>query len=110
MAQDHRLTFLVFMGVGVVLEVAGDVILKKWADNGGRAWFVFGLVVYTLGTIGWAWSLKYEDLGKAITVFMTANVVLAILAGRVFFNERLNPWNWAGVVLAVLAILLCEIE
>lgn len=107
--QGDRLPFFVLMAFGVVLEVAGDVLFKKWSLTGTRTWLVVGFGLYSMGAIGWALSLRYEGLAKAVTVFMVANVVLAVVAGLVLFGEKLNAWNWLGVGLALLAIVLCEI-
>lgn len=107
--QGERLPFFALMALGVVLEVAGDILFKKWADTDRRAWLVVGFGLYSMGAIGWALSLKYEGLAKAVTIFMVANVALALVAGLVLFGEKLNVWNWIGVGLALAAIVLCEI-
>jgi multidrug transporter EmrE-like cation transporter len=107
--QGERLPFFVLMAFGVILEVAGDVFFKKWSLAGGRAWLVVGFGLYSMGAIGWALSLKHEGLAKAVTIFMVANVALALVAGLVLFGEKLNVWNWIGVGLALAAIVLCEI-
>ena len=109
MGTQNRLVFLGLMALGIILEVSGDIFLKKWANDGRRWGFVTGFLLYLLGSIGWAWSLKYEGLSKAVTIFMLANVILALMAGHMIFGERLSPWNWLGVGLACAAIILCEV-
>ena len=107
--MSNRVAFLLLMGFGVALEVAGDVLLKKWAGGHRWIWLATGFILYTLGTVGWAWSLRYETLSKAAIVFMVANMALAILAGHFLFGERLTTWNWVGAALAVVSIVLCEL-
>lgn len=107
--SQERIPFFVLMVLGVVFEVAGDVFFKKWSNTGLRTWLVVGFVLYSIGSFGWAWSLKYEGLAKAVTVFMVANVALAVVAGLVLFGERLSWWNWIGIGLALVSIVLCEV-
>jgi len=106
---SDRLPFFAFMAMGVILEVTGDILFKKWSLTGARVWLAVGFALYSMGAFGWAWSLKYETLSKAVTVFMLLNVVFALVAGLVLFGEKLNAWNWVGIGLAFLAIVLCEI-
>jgi multidrug transporter EmrE-like cation transporter len=107
--SEHRWAFIALMAAGVLLEVAGDVLFKKWADGGRRMWLAVGFILYSTGAIAWARSLKYEDLSKAVIVFMVANAVVAVAAGIFLFGERLSVWNWIGVALGVAAIVLCEV-
>ena len=103
-----RNAFLAMMGIGVILEVVGDVLFKKWADGGHRWWLVAGFLIYSAGSISWAWSLKHEMISKAIVLFTLANIVLVVLAGYFFFHERLTVLNWIGIALALAAVVLVE--
>jgi len=110
--MDANMLKFVFFGLillAVVLEVAGDVLFKKWALENRSTLFIAGLAIYFIGTIFWAISLKYEFLSRAITVFTVLNLVLVTLAGVLIFNEELTLANKAGIVLGVLSIILVEL-
>jgi multidrug transporter EmrE-like cation transporter len=102
--------FAALIVVGVALEVAGDIFLKKWADGGSRTWFVVGFTLYLAGTLAWARSLKYEDLSKAAVLFTVANMLAVVVAGAALFGEKLTAWNWLGVALGAASIVLCEAD
>ena len=77
--------FLWLVGGAVTLEVVADVLFKKWAIKGESLLLALGLVLYFAGTVVWAYSLKYEYLSKAITIFTVLNLILVVAAGTLFF-------------------------
>ena len=103
---------LVFFGLillAVLLEVIGDVILKKWALGGKNVLLMLGLLIYFTGSIFWVISLKYEYLSRAISVFTILNLVLLVAAGVVIFKENLSFTNKIGICLGILSVVLMEI-
>ena len=68
-----------------------------------------GLIVYFIGTVFWAVSLKYEFLSKAISVFTILNLIIVSLAGVIIFKEDLSVVNKIGIALGALSIILVEL-
>ena len=66
-------------------------------------------MIYFIGTMVWAFSLKYELLSKAISIFTILNIVLLVLAGILVFNESLSIINKIGIALGILSVILIEI-
>jgi len=106
--MNRRLLFFAILSAGVLLEVAGDVFFKHWAETEKRFILGIGFALYALGSVLWAWSLKFEDLSKAGTLFMLLNVVCIAVVGVVIFKERLSAMNVAGIALAMVSIYLLE--
>ena len=79
MTQEITLKLLFFglIGLAVILEVIGDILFKKWSISSKNALLIVGLLIYFIGTIFWAVSLKYEYLSKAISVFTILNLIFA---------------------------------
>jgi len=67
------------------------------------------LAVYFIGTIFWAFSLRYDYLSKAISVFTILNLIVVVLVGVLYFNEQLSFVNKIGIVLGIASILLIEL-
>jgi drug/metabolite transporter (DMT)-like permease len=67
---------------------------------------VLGAAIYFVGTIFWAFSLKYETLSKAGVIFMLANIILITLAGTIIFKENLSLANKIGLALGMISIIL----
>jgi drug/metabolite transporter (DMT)-like permease len=95
--------------VAVAFEVIADIFFKKWALAERNAFLIAGLALYFIGTVIWAYSLKFEDLSKAIVVFVVLNLILAVLAGVYFFGETLTAMQKVGVILGILSVVLIEL-
>ncbi|PJE75724.1 hypothetical protein COV04_03385 [Candidatus Uhrbacteria bacterium CG10_big_fil_rev_8_21_14_0_10_48_11] len=67
------------------------------------------MAVYFIGTIFWAFSLRYDYLSKAISVFTILNLIVVVLVGVLYFNEQLSFVNKIGIVLGIASILLIEL-
>ena len=95
--------------LAVALEVAGDIFFKKWAIESKGVLLYIGLLIYFIGTIFWAISLRYEYLSKAISVFTVLNLVIVSVVGILYFKEDLSLINKIGIGFGILSIVLIEI-
>jgi len=103
---------IIFFGLvilAVALEVAGDIFFKKWAIESKGVLLYIGLLIYFIGTIFWAISLRYEYLSKAISVFTVLNLVIVSVVGILYFKEDLSLINKIGIGFGILSIVLIEI-
>ncbi len=101
--------------VAFALAFAGMLALQLWRHLHGHRLtarsFAAGLL---LGALNFGNIVCYVRAHRALpdspaTVFATMNVgvvVLGTLVGTAFFGERLGRWNWLGIALAAIAILL----
>lgn len=101
--------FLVLVGGAVLLEVIADILFKKWSIDGRSTLLALGLALYFIGTIIWAYSLKYEDLAKAITVFTVLNLICVVVVGVVLFDEHLSLPNKLGVLFGIASLVLMQL-
>lgn len=104
-----KLVFFGLIALAVSLEVIGDVLFKKWAVDGKSILLYAGLLIYFIGTIFWAVSLKYEYLSKAISVFTVLNLIIIVLVGVLYFKEDLSLINKIGIGLGILSVIFIEI-
>ena len=100
--------FLLIIFLAVLLEAFADILFKKWALHEGFLFLPIGVGLYAIGTIAWAYSLKFEFLSKAISVFTVLNLIVVVLAGVVFFKENLSFQNKIGILLGIVSVLLLE--
>ncbi len=67
-----------------------------------------GLLFYLFASIFWAFSLKYEFLSKAISVFTVLNFIMIVLVGAIIFKENLSLINKIGILLVIISIILIQ--
>ena len=96
---------VMFALAGVLM--AGYLLAQKtrWT----RADIIGGMVLGSLNFVNILFYLKAHRAfsGNPTLVFAGMNmgvIVLGTLAGAFVFRERVNPYNWAGIVLALAAI------
>lgn len=104
-----KLIFFILIILATAFEVVGDILFKKWSIDGKGVIFIIGLIIYTIGTILWGLSLKYELLSKAISVFTILNLIVIVLVGVLYFKEDLSLINKIGIGLGILSVILIEI-
>lgn len=106
--EKAKLIFFSLMAIAVAFELVGDFYFKKWSlEHSG--WILgFGLLMYFIGTVFWAISLKYESLSKAILIFFILSMLGAVFIGVYFFKEELTMLNKLGILLGLLSVILVE--
>ncbi|MDD5416500.1 MAG: SMR family transporter [Candidatus Aenigmarchaeota archaeon] len=106
---NAKIMFFILILLAVALEVAGDIFFKKWSIENKNILLLLGISIYFIGSIFWAFSLKYEYLSKAITLFTVLNLIVVILVGALFFKENLTLMNKLGILLGIVSIILLEL-
>ena len=105
----QQFIFLAFIFFAVVFETIADVFFKFSHLQNKPIYLWIGVVLYTIGTIGWAFSLRYEYLSKAISIFTILNLIAVILVGIIFFKEDVSLVNKLGIGLGILSVILMQI-
>lgn len=77
----------------MLLEVVGDILIKKWSLESRNIFLMSGILIYFAGSAFWILSLKYEYLSRAISIFTVLNLILIVLAGVILFKENLSIAN-----------------
>jgi multidrug transporter EmrE-like cation transporter len=104
-----KFIFFTLIIAAVVLEVAGDILFKRWAIGNKNIFLLIGLLLYFAGTIFWAFSLKYEFLSKSASIFTVLNLIAVVLAGSIIFGEKLSLLNKIGIIVGIVSIILLEV-
>lgn len=104
-----KVIFLLLLGAAVMFETVADVAFKFSHLQNKQLWLWLGVGLYTTGTIIWAFSLRYEYLSKAISIFTILNLVAVIAVGVLFFHEDLSLINKLGIGLGVISVILMQL-
>ena len=99
------LVTVAFSGVGVL----GDYFLKLASAREQvlrTGWFYLGFALYASTAFGWVFVMKHLKLAT-ISVLYSVSMVLSLTAvGVVLFGESLNYYELAGIVLALVSLVL----
>ena len=87
-----------------ILEVAGDVVLKTWAENNKVFLLYVGAACFVFAAIAWAFSLRLVDLSKASCLVSAIIILISVLFGVLFFKETLTTVQKFGVVLTLISM------
>src|SRR5580700_2299550 len=96
---------LAFSVVGGV----GDYFLKLGSreENSLRSpWFYVGFALYASTAFGWVFVMKHLKLGTISVLYSISMVVLLTAVGVVIFQETLNYYEVAGLLMAIGALIL----
>ena len=100
---------LLLIAVAVLFEIIADILFKYWSMNSRTVFIVIGLIIYSVGTIIWAYSLKFNNLSKAITIFTVLNLIVIVLIGYYLFKEEVSFTNVIGILLGVISVILVQL-
>ena len=95
--------------IAVIFEVIADILFKYWTINTKNLFLTGGVILYSIGTVIWAYSLKYEYLSKAITIFTIVNLIAIVLVGLLVFKEDILMINKIGLILGIVSVILIQI-
>ena len=98
--------------VAVVMSavgIAGDYFLKRASGrpNPLATWtFLAGLVLYASTAFAWVFVMRHLKLATIGVIYSVCMILMLTAMGVLFFDESLNRYEVAGIVLAIAAIVL----
>jgi small multidrug resistance pump len=92
-----------------VVGVLGDYLLKL-ASSRQRPlesrWFYLGFAVYASTAFGWVFVMRHLKLATIGVVYSISMILLLTGIGVVSFREPLNAFEFAGLAMAIGALIL----
>jgi multidrug transporter EmrE-like cation transporter len=108
MIGQKTLAIIVTIGFSLV-GILGDYFLKLASASGDSLktkWFYIGFALYASTAFGWVFVMKHLKLATIGVVYSISMVVLLTAVGIMFFQETLNYYEIAGLILAVVSLIL----
>jgi drug/metabolite transporter (DMT)-like permease len=78
---------------------------EYWKNMAARPWLWIGICCYTAEFFVWMAFLSQVELSVGI-MLGSFNIVAIMLAGRVFFKEKLTLWRVAGILLITCGVAI----
>lgn len=92
--------------VSAVLEIAGDLALKWWAETDRWLGFGLGLGAYVIAIGLFAIMLRRGELAVVFALWVGAATIGLTLAGMWLFDEFLSWVQVAGLGLTILGVFM----
>jgi small multidrug resistance pump len=92
-----------------IIGVVGDYFLKLASEQEQSLrskWFYLGFVLYASTAFGWVFVMKHLKLATIGVVYSVSMVLLLTTVGVMMFKESLNYYEMAGLVMAVISLML----
>jgi len=92
-----------------LVGVLGDYFLKlasQEEDSLRSPWFYVGFALYSATAFGWVFVMKHLKLGTISVLYSVSMVVFLTAVGVVIFREKLSYAEFAGLGLAIAALIL----
>ncbi len=109
--------YIVLIVLAQALYSAGDLVRK--AILHGRDFdftllrslpFWLTMVLSTVAFVIQLYVLKHYDLSRTIVVLGSSAIIFSAVLGALFFKERMNAYDIAGVVFAILAVIFMNLK
>jgi drug/metabolite transporter (DMT)-like permease len=92
-----------------IVGVTGDYFLKLASNNDNpirSGWFYIGFALYASTAFGWVFVMRYLKLATIGVLYSVTIILLLTAVGFVFFNEALNAYEVAGLIMAIASLVL----
>ncbi|MCF5544530.1 EamA family transporter [Pseudomonas salomonii] len=116
-----QLTFILWI-LNVIVDTAGQIAFKAAATNSAehsgmahwrhmleRPWFWIGITLYVFEFVLWIAFISLVPLSVAV-MLGSFNIVVIMIAGRIWFKESLTKWRLIGIMLIALGTLVVGFE
>ncbi|MFM7316790.1 MAG: hypothetical protein ACKO5E_07560 [bacterium] len=89
----------------------GDIWIYNWAKSGKPHWLFLAGFVWLASLFLFGLLLKWDSrtFSAAFMLCTVMHVVLVIICDILYFGGRLNRLEWAGMVVAAIAVVMLEI-
>ena len=91
----------------LAFEAIADIFAEEYAIKGGSLFWTLAIVGYILANVFWLSSLKLgSGLARGTTLFGVGSLLIGVILGVIFFHERLDAYQMAGVALGLVSVVL----
>jgi len=101
---------LILVSVIIITEVTSWYFMKKsWVDNDKISLCLF-FALYACLPFLLLRTLQYEGIGITNMLWNIASTTLVLLMGYFIFKEHINHWQYLGIGLGIISIVLLSLE
>ncbi len=96
--------------ISALFFAAGEFLSKKFALAPSFSFIFLLIIVNTLSLLAWLPALMQKNqLSIVGTTWSVLSLALTVLIGIMVFGEKLNAFGIAGIIFAIIAVVLLSI-
>jgi drug/metabolite transporter (DMT)-like permease len=100
-------TNVYFLVIAVGLSSAlGDALINIYVKTNHLGWFLLGCLGWCTAAVFWSQILRQQSFAPSAALFFIGNITVAALIGYFYFGDRVSLFQWIGVVVGVIAMIL----
>jgi multidrug transporter EmrE-like cation transporter len=104
------INYLYWLLLSALFFAAGEFWSKKFALTPRPSYVVLAVAIYSLGVLAWLPAiLQKNSLAIVGTIWSVMSLLATILIGVLIFSEKISLIGIAGVITAIIAIILLSI-
>ena len=101
--------YAIWMLMSVSFFTYGEFLSKKFANNPNLNVMLYAILIYAIGSIFWFPAiLQKNHLTILGTIWLLFGLLGTIFVGLVIYQEKVNSYNIAGIILAIIAMFLLQ--
>ena|SRR3989344_7994607 len=104
--KDSR---LILIALAAIAGTLGDAFFNEAAKNGQIKWILVGFVFWNLTSFLFFLVLKHQLLNWSVIALVLLNMMFALLLSYYYFGEPFSQRTVAGIIFAIIAIVLMGI-
>jgi len=97
---------VIFMLLNLTFSTIGDVCAKLWGTTNSQSWFYLGFAINTLTVLTFMTLIRIGGLAITTAVVLLLTVSINVVLGYFIFAERIEPTQWFGIGLGLIALCL----
>ena len=101
---------LILSLLGGLVMTAGDIFMKKWIGSNLSLFYILGLALYIVGLNFLAQSYRFENIAIASISLIVFNIVSLAIVSWIFFKQPLTTFQIVGLIVALIAVIILELE
>lgn len=110
MTDSTNKNLLYLIGLIVFVEVLSWYCLKKQYVDNNKIYLYLFFALYAIIPFLLIKTLKYEGIGVTNMLWNIASTILVLLIGYFVFKEHINHYQYFGIGLGILSILLLTLS
>ncbi len=105
------INYIVWLVISALFFAVGEFLSKKFALGPKALYVILILIVYSMGTLAWLPAiLQKNSLSIVGTMWSVFSLLVTIFIGVLVFQEKIGAIGIAGIVTAIISIILLSLS